>query len=196
MGSNKITFRFDRASYLEKDISVVNYHVTTALQTKLAEHNIFTNRIYSPSRNSIKALFQSERQVIKVLSSRSSFESVGLSPKLSMSDKARRTIFCSGYDSTLTHTYNKEDIKQFLESTGWEVADIYIMNNKMAFKIEFQSTQQATKFLSNTNTSIGNIKLKQEHKEHEIDPTIQQCWTLAKLTQIIVHTTVHKHPDV
>ena len=50
------------------------------------------------------------------------------------------------------------------------------MNNGASFKIQFKSTLQATKFIGNTNTGIGGIKLMQQHKEKEIDPTIHQCW--------------------
>ena len=50
------------------------------------------------------------------------------------------------------------------------------MQNNTSFKIEFKTKHQATKFLDNTNTGIGRIKLAQDNKEREIDPTINQCW--------------------
>ena len=39
----------------------------------------------------------------------------------------------------------------------------------------------AEKFLKNVNTNILGIRLLQEHKEREIDPTIAQCWECGML---------------
>ena len=48
-------------------------------------------------------------------------------------------------------------------------------------KIEFNTKNEATKFLTNTNTRIGNVKIRQENKEREVDPTIRQCWGCGEL---------------
>ena len=55
------------------------------------------------------------------------------------------------------------------------------MKRKTTFKIEMRTKNEATKFLANTNTAIGGIKLLQHHKEREIDPTIKQCWGCGRI---------------
>ena len=100
---------------------------------------------------------------------------------MSMALKASRTIYCSGFDQSITFTHSNSDIQEYLEGEGWEVAGVYIMKNRKSLKIEFNTTNQATTFLSNINTSIGHVILKQENKEREIDPTIQQCWSCREI---------------
>ncbi|CAL4067211.1 unnamed protein product, partial [Meganyctiphanes norvegica] len=55
------------------------------------------------------------------------------------------------------------------------------MNSKRSFKIEFQTTTEAKKFIASKNTSIGGIQLHPESKEPEVDPTISQCWHCGRL---------------
>ena len=55
------------------------------------------------------------------------------------------------------------------------------MNSKKAFKIEFHSSKEARKFLNTNDTTIGNIRLHQDSKEPEVDPTVPQCWDCGRL---------------
>ena len=146
------------------------------LQELLEDRQISTIRIYAPSRNSIKVLFHSENELNKVFIFKEYFEQKGFHPKLSQALKASRTIFCSGFDPVLLQTYSKEYIEEYLENKGWKLVDIYVFKNKTTFKLEFESKEMAYNFLNNTNTEVGGIKLLQNHKEIEVDRTINQCW--------------------
>ena len=147
------------------------------LQKILEDKSILADRIYVPSRNSIKVVFYTEGELNKVLDDKNYFIEEGYEPRLSMALKATRTVFCTGFDRALLQTYSKEKIQELLEEKGWEVRGIFIMKNKYNFKIEFKTKEIATKFLANINTEIGGIKLTQQSKEREVDPTIDQCWT-------------------
>ena len=172
----KLSFRFEREDHTIEGSVENNNEIRTLLSSKLDEKLIRTHRIYTPSRNSIKVLFPSDEEVNKVLQDTQHFIAVGFHPKISMTLKASRTIFCSGFDHALLTAYTKENIKEHLQSKGWEIVGIHIMKYTKAIKIEFPTSIQATTFLKNTNTSIGAFKILQEHKEREVDPTINQCW--------------------
>ena len=175
--SYKISFRYNREEYTDDVRITDNRDIKSILYRRFEEKEIISSRIFSPSRNSIKVIFPSDEEVNKVMDDTRHFTSKGLHPKLSMSLKASRTIFCSGFDYTLLAIYNSEQvIKEHLESQNWDIAGIYILKYTQAFKIEFKTAKSANIFLNNTNTSIGAIKLIQEHKEREVDPTISQCW--------------------
>ena len=55
------------------------------------------------------------------------------------------------------------------------------MSSGRSFKVEFKTREQASKFINSTNTSIGGIILKPEHKEMEVDPTVRQCWVCGRI---------------
>ena len=100
----------------------------------------------------------------------------GFYPRISLALKASRTIFCAGFDPILLQTYDKDYIETYLENKGWKIVNIYIFKSKTTLKLEFESKELASKFLNNTNTEVGGIKILQKHKETEVDPTINQCW--------------------
>ena len=76
----------------------------------------------------------SEEQLNKVLLNKEYFEESGYYPRLTMALKASRTIFCTGFDTALLRTYNKDQIKEMLSNTGWKVAKVHIMKRKTTFK--------------------------------------------------------------
>ena len=172
----KLSFRFEREDHTIDRTSENNDTIRTLLYSRLDKKEIVPLRMYTPSRNSIKVLFKSDEEVNKILQDTLHFTSVGLHPKISMTLKASRTVFCIGFDHALLSAYNKELIEEHLKSKGWEIVGVYIMKHTKAIKIEFPTSKQANIFLKNTNTSIGAFKLLQEHKEREVDPTINQCW--------------------
>ena len=57
------------------------------------------------------------------------------------------------------------------------MVEVYIMRNNNSFKIEFDSSKTATKFLRDNSTSIGGILLHNRNKEREVNPCIPQCWS-------------------
>ena len=177
----KLSFRFEREDHTFDRTSENNDTIRTLLYSKLDEKEIVPLRMYTPSRNSIKVLFKSDEEVNKILQNKMHFTSVGLHPKISMTLKASRTVFCIGFDQALLSTYNKELIEEHLKSKGWEIVGVYIMTHTKAIKIEFPTSKQANTFIKNTNTSIGAFKLLQEHKEREVDPTINQCWECGEI---------------
>ena len=177
MAAYKIAFRFNRDTYGDEvNWIAADHEIMRQIQHLLDQKQIKPNRIYELGRNSIKVIFPSEIQLNKVLEHREYFEENYYSPRISMALKASRTVFCSGFDLALLATYDTDQIKKELEKKKWGIENIYIMNNKVSFKIEFKTKHQATKYLDNTNTAIGGIKLAQDNKEREIDPTINQCW--------------------
>ena len=69
----KVAFRFERDEYTDDRILETNEKIKVGIQTKLAQKEIITLRIYAPSRNSIKALFPSEKELNKVFINHSFF---------------------------------------------------------------------------------------------------------------------------
>ena len=51
------------------------------------------------------------------------------------------------------------------------------MKSNKSFKIEMKTRNQAKDFLKLESINIGGIRLTNNSKEPEIDPTINQCWT-------------------
>ena len=174
MSEFKVSFKIDRSDYNPDNITEKEL-IRVDLQAILDNKQISKISIYAPSRNSIKAIFHNEQELNKVFTHIVDFESKGFHPRLSLALKASRTIFCSGFDPVLLHTYDKTYIEPYLESKGWTVKDVYIFNSNATFKIEFETKEMASNFL-HTNTEIGGIQILQQHKETEVDRTIQQCW--------------------
>ena len=165
MAAYKVTFRFARDEYGGIDTVEANENIAQTLRRLLDAKGITTLRQFSPSRNSVKVIFPSESELNRALDERPYFQENNCSPRISMALKAKRTVFCSGFDLTLLRTYNKNEIIRELKKNKWDIEDVYLMNNGASFKIQFKSTLQATKFIGNTNTGIGGIKLMQQHKE-------------------------------
>ena len=174
--SYKLVFRFDREDYSPEGRTRSNEEIRSWLHERFSKKEIIAERMFVPSRNSIKVIFQTEEEANKVLENKVHFYEKGFDPKITMAMKASRTIFCAGFDQDIITRYNQDDIKGYLEQRGWKVEGVYIMRNSRAIKIEFKTKQEATSFLTNINTSIGHVKLGQENKEREVDPTIRQCW--------------------
>ena len=175
----RIIFRFERSDYSEAARADIDREVKVALQQKLDQKSIKASRIFPPGRNSIKVLFLSETELNKVLDNEGHFSAAHLKPRISISLKASRTVFCGGFDPILLENNSKENIHAILEP-NWKVKEIYIMRSGRSFKIEFRTQEQANKFI-NTETNIDGIMLKPEHKELEVDPTIDQCWVCGRI---------------
>ena len=84
-------------------------------------------------------------------------------------------MFCTKLDQTLLSTYNKDEIRDILKNQGWNVNEVIITKSKKSFRIVMTDRNQAQKYINSTDTAIGGIKLTEENKEPEIDPTIKQC---------------------
>ena len=171
-------FKFDRNRYTnsntpkERNQTIINelFQITNDL-------NIECTRLYTPSRDSLKALFPTEKEINKVLKKTQNFIAAGFEPRLSMSLKAARTVFCYGFDPALLNTYTTpQDIEEQLTQAEWKVRKVFILNSKKSIKIEMLDTKEAKKFIASNTTSIGGIQLFKENKEKEIDPTVAQCW--------------------
>ena len=170
----KISFRYD----FDPDnlVDKVGY-----LQVLLNEKHISTLRTYAPSRNSIKVLFPNEEELNKVFTCKEFFERKKFFPRILRTLKTKRTVFCSGFDTSLLETYDKNDIKDLLEKDNWGVSEIFVMNNYRSLKIEFVTIHQARTFLDDPNTSIGGIRLHNQHKVKEVNSLIDQCWGCGRL---------------
>ena len=179
--SYKLVFRFDREDYSPEGRQSSNEEIRSWLHERFSAKEIIAERMFVPSRNSIKVIFATEEEANKVLEDKTHFYEKGFDPKITMAMKASRTIFCAGFDQSIITRYNHEDIKGYLEQKGWKVEGVYIMKNSRAVKIEFKTKKEATAFLTNINTSIGHVKVGQANKEREVDPTIRQCWGCGQL---------------
>ena len=180
--AHKLSFKYQRQNY-HGTIQELNTQVTNEIKLKLNQHNIHTIRVYDPSRDSIKVLIPTEKDVNQVLLKIADFKEAGFEPRISMKLKAARTVYCHGFDPVLLGTYQPEQIAETLKNLPekWKVKGVYIMQSKKSLKIEFNTSDQARKFIESTNTSIGGIQLHKEQKEIEVDPTIPQCWECGQL---------------
>ena len=176
----RVNFRFIRYDYSEAARAEIDREVKVTVQQKLDQKNIKASRIFAPGRNSIKVLFLSENELNKVLENERHFTAANLTPRISISLKASRTVFCGGFDPVLLETNTKENIHAILETNHWDIKGVYIMRSGKSFKVEFGTKEQAQKFI-NTQTNIDGVMLKPEHKELEVDPTISQCWVCGRI---------------
>ena len=177
----KVSFKYERTDYSEEQRLIFNENLKIKLQTILANKDIRYTRLYAPGRNTLKAIFPSEIEVNKIFANKDTFNNAGINPIISLTLKAKRTIFCTKFDISLIQTYSKPDILEFLKNGGWEVVDIYILKNNRSLKIEFKTIATATKFLNDEKTSIGGIFLHSHNKEQEVDPIIPQCWQCGEI---------------
>lgn len=181
MTSFKLTFRFERQNQNRDARLVDDNQYKLKLHTLLDGLSITRTRMYTPSLHSIKVLFPTEAELNKVLDNKAFFEQNSFQPHISMAIKASRTIFCSNLDAGLVQTFSPNDMKEHLQSKGWNAMGVYVMKSKTALKIEMDTKLTATKFLANINTDNGGVKITNEQKEREIDPTVNQCWTCGVL---------------
>ena len=176
----KLTFRFERADYSESARADIDREVKVMVQKKLDEKSIKASRIFPPGRNSVKVMFLSEKELNKVLDNEGHFTAADLYPKLSITLKASRTVFCGGFDPALLVSNSQENIHAILVANKWDVKGIYLLRSGKSFKVEFKTKEQAHRFM-NTQTNIDGVILKPEHKELEVDPTVSQCWGCGRI---------------
>ena len=172
----KLNFKFQRDEYTYNTKQENDEKIKTDLQRILNDNEITATHMYKPSKNSIKVIFPTDKEVDKVIENEEAFKNKNFEPKMSLSLKACRTIFCTHFDRTLLEIYDKNSIMEILKDQKWKVRDIYIMKSRKSFKIEMSSRREAQKFLKLETINIGGIQIKDESIEPEIDPTINQCW--------------------
>ena len=134
----KLAFRFNRTSYVADEMRKFNPQITKRIQELMDEKAISYIHMYPPARNSIKAIFPTEKEIDKVFNHADHFKNNNFEPRLSLKLKANRTVFCTNLDPSLLELYTKEDIKASLTEQNWRVKDIYIMKSKKSFKIEMK----------------------------------------------------------
>jgi len=132
--SYRIAFRFERDNYSAEVRKDSDRLIRQTLHEKLDRKGIQSSRIYTPSRNTIKVIFQSEKELNKVLDNEDHFKAAFLYPKISISLKASRTVFCGGFDTALLANNTKENIKDLLEANHWKIRGVYIMRSGTSFK--------------------------------------------------------------
>ena len=149
----RLIFRFERADYSESARADIDREIKVTVQQKLDQKNIKASRIFAPGRNSIKVIFLSEVELNKVLDNEEHFTAANIYPKICITLKASRTVFCGGFDPVLLENSSKENIQSILESNNLKIKGIYIMRSGKSFKVEFRTKEQAHKFI-NTHTNI------------------------------------------
>ena len=179
--AHKLAFRFNRNNYSLNTMREHNETIKRALQTLLDNKSITYSHIYDPSRNSIKVIFPTEKEMDKTITHSEFFVTNNFEPKLSLSVKAKRTVLCTNLDPALLETYGKVEIKALLQEQDWKIREIYIMKSKKSFKIEMEEQKKALEFIKHPNTNIEGIRLTEANKELEIDPFIPQCWECGQL---------------
>ena len=179
--SLKLSFIVDRSKH-SGTLEEIKTSISNGITTKLNALSIQTSRFYPPTHNSIKVLFPNETHLNKALDKYEALKNAGYEPRVPIALKATRTIFCYGFDPALLTTYSSpNEIKGILVAQGWKPRDIIIMNSKKSFKIIMETSQEARNYINALGTSIGGIQLLKENKEHEIDPSISQCWACGRL---------------
>ena len=165
----KLIFKFDRNSYTgSPSPNERKQQIFNDIMKKTNDLKIECTRYYTPSRDSLKVLFHSEKELNKVLKKKNNFIAAGFEPRLTMPLKAARTVFCYGFDPALLATYSASDIKEQLRQAEWDVRNIYIMESGKSFKIELNTTLEARKFIESNTTNIGGIRLLKENKEKKL----------------------------
>ena len=127
----KLIFRFDRNRYT--GLPSPNERKQQIFNDIMKETNdlrIECTRYYTPSRDSLKVLFPSEKGLNKALKKTNSFIAAGFEPRITMPLKAARTVYCHGFDPALLLAYTEQEIKENLIQAEWEVNKVYIMNSK------------------------------------------------------------------
>ena len=132
--------------------------------------------IYTNQQGTLLKLFFPLRELDQVIENEEHFKAENFEVKMSLSLKASRTVFITNFDQSLLQTYSKYDIIEILKQHKWRVKDFYIMKSKKSFKIEMTTRKQAMDFLKEETINIGGIRISDDSKEPEIDPTINQCW--------------------
>ena len=176
----RLIFQFKRADYSESARADIDREIKVTVQQKLDQKNIKASRIFAPGRNTIKVIFLSEVELNKVLDNEEHFTAANIYPKICITLKASRTVFCGGFDPVLLENSSKENIQSILETNNSKIKGIYIMRSGKSFKVEFRTKEQAHKFI-NTHTNIEGVMLKPEHKELEVDPIVRQCWVCRRI---------------
>ena len=136
----KLIFKFTREAMQEND-----NEIKIILQGIFDDNGITTSHMYKPARHSIKVLFPTEKDIDKVLEKEEAFKTKNFEPRVSLSLKSCRTIFCTNFDAALLETYTRENIMNILKQEKWNVRDVYIMKSKKSFKIEMATRNQAKK---------------------------------------------------
>ena len=113
--SLKILFKFVRSAYRGTN-DEVNIKIKQDLTNALTELSIDTNKIFNPSRDSIKAIFPNEGMINKTLKKSGTLQTKGFDPRLSITLKASRTVYIYNIDSALLATYTHTDIKEHLQT--------------------------------------------------------------------------------
>ena len=144
----KLSFRFQRANYSPGAMRISDDRIKQNLKRIFDAKGITYSHIYDPTRNAIKAIFPTEKELDKALLNEEAFKTENLTPKMSLEMKASRTIFCSNLDPTILQNNSKEEIKSSLQGQGWKVRDVYIMKSKKSFKVEMEERKLAKDFLT------------------------------------------------
>ena len=174
--SVKLNFTLERNKFQSNDGVNLNIVIKNELERCFTEKGLMFSRIYSPSHKYIKVLLSSENVVEKVFEHREHFNSNGFQPNLSMQLRTARTVFCSGFDSSLLGACDAETIKQSLTDAEWEVTSVYILQSNRSMKIEFSSRAAANKFLDTNSINVSGIGIEKHQMEPEVDPSIDQCY--------------------
>ena len=177
----KIIFKFQRNYYNHETKRENDQQIKQNLNRILIDKGITTSHFYPPGWNSIKVIFPTDSEIDKVMENEESFKAENFEPKMSLSLKSCRTVFCTNFDPVLLQTYDKKYIKEILKEQKWKVKEIYIMKSNKSFKVELTSRSEAKKFLKHENINIGGIRIGENCKEPELDPTIIQCWECGEM---------------
>ena len=131
----KLIFKFIREGNSPRRLNGDNIQWKTKLQSVFDQESIVASHVYQPARDSIKAIFSNEAEIDKVMKKEAKFKENNFEPKMSLSLKACRTIFCTNLDPALQTAYSTEDLKDLLNQQEWKVKDIYKMRSGKSMKI-------------------------------------------------------------
>ena len=100
----KILFKFERINYSDELRLKMNESITQKIITTFAQKEIQYTHLFPPTRNTLKAIFPSETEVNKIFANKAIFLKAGFCPQISLTLKAKKTIFCTNFDTALIET--------------------------------------------------------------------------------------------
>ena len=184
MANLKLSIKIDREVYNKRDFRNKlewQTRVRATLATLLDALKIPVTKIFNPDWDSMKVMFADEKYIEQVFRNSDKLNDKGFQARLPMALKAQRTVVIHSFDTALTDTHNPEQIANLIKSQGWKITQVFILQSKRAFKIQFSTISEARKFQSQKEVAIGHIKIYQRSMEEEINPCISQCWKCGEI---------------
>ena len=99
----KLIFKFNRDDYTQLSKQQDDEQIKNNLQGIFNNKGITASHMYHPARDS-KVIFPNDNEIEKVMEYEDELKAANFEPKMSLSLKACRTVFCTNFDQALLQT--------------------------------------------------------------------------------------------